>query len=60
MLDCNEIIPDRLWVGCYVRPEDAHWLKRMGITTIVNLQSDGDLTNQRMSEKKLLNAAVSG
>ncbi len=42
-IDCDEIIQDRLWVGVYVTPEDAATLKLMGITSIVDLQSDEDL-----------------
>jgi protein-tyrosine phosphatase len=56
MLDCNEVIPDRLWIGGFVRPEDAPWLRRMGITTIVNLQSDDDLRERGVSLKKLVKA----
>lgn len=44
VLDFNEIIPARLWVGGYVRPEDVTHLEQLGITTVVSLQTDGDLS----------------
>jgi protein-tyrosine phosphatase len=55
-LDCNEIISGRLWVGCHIRPEDARILRQMGITSILNLQSDRDLANYNISLKKLIKA----
>ncbi|MDR1727930.1 MAG: dual specificity protein phosphatase family protein [Acidobacteriota bacterium] len=33
----------RLWVGRYVRPDDVPHLRRLGVTTVINLQSDADL-----------------
>jgi protein-tyrosine phosphatase len=56
ILDCNEIIPDRLWVGCFIRPEDINRLRQMGITAIVSMQSDEDLSEFKISLKKLLKA----
>lgn len=58
MLDCNEIIPGKLWVGCFVRPEDVQTLRQMGITSIVNLQSDYDLASYGISMKQLLHACA--
>ena len=55
-LDCNEIISGRLWVGCYIQPEDVRILRQMGITSILNLQSDRDLAYYNISLKKLLQA----
>lgn len=54
--DCNEIISKRLWVGCYVRPEDVGVLRNMEITAILNLQSDWDLANYNVSLEKLFAA----
>jgi protein-tyrosine phosphatase len=56
MLDCNEIIEGRLWVGGFIRPEDVRILKQMEITAILNLQSDQDLANCNISPNKLHNA----
>jgi protein-tyrosine phosphatase len=56
ILDCNEVIPDRLWVGSFVRPEDMPHLRQMGITAIVSMQSDKDLLDYKISMKKLLKA----
>jgi len=42
-LDCNEIIPGRLWVGAYLRAKDAGELRRAGIRAVISLQSDEDL-----------------
>jgi protein-tyrosine phosphatase len=56
MLDCNEIIQDRLWVGGFVRPEDVPLLRQMEITSILSLQSDWDLASCSISLKKLSNA----
>ncbi len=56
LLDCNEIVPDRLWVGSYVQPEDISRLKQMGITAIVSMQSDEDISSYKISLKKILKA----
>lgn len=56
ILDCNEIIQGRLWVGGFIRPEDVRILRQMEITTILNLQSDQDLANCNISPKKLHHA----
>jgi protein-tyrosine phosphatase len=56
ILDCNEIIQNRLWVGSFVRPEDVKTLKQMEITGILSLQSDQDVTHYSVSQKKLLRA----
>jgi protein-tyrosine phosphatase len=60
IMDCNEIIPDRLWVGCLIRPEDVRLLSQMGITHVVSLQSDEDLSNYGISLKKLMKAYEEG
>jgi protein-tyrosine phosphatase len=56
ILDCNEIIQDRLWVGSYIRPEDVRLLRHMGITCVLSLQSDQDIAFYNLSLKKLLKA----
>jgi protein-tyrosine phosphatase len=56
LLDCNELIPDRLWVGSYIRPEDIRSLRQLGITSIICLQSNEDLSNYGIPLKKLLKA----
>jgi protein-tyrosine phosphatase len=56
ILDCNEIIPDRLWVGSFIRPEDVRLLKQLEITLILSLQSDQDLAVYNINLKKLLKA----
>ena len=56
ILDCNEIIPNRLWVGSYVRPENARYLKQLEITSILSLQSDWDLAFYNINLKKLMHA----
>jgi protein-tyrosine phosphatase len=56
ILDCNEIITDRLWVGSYIRPEDIRYLKRLEITSILSLQSDRDLAVYGINLKKLFKA----
>jgi protein-tyrosine phosphatase len=56
ILDCNEIIPDRLWVGSYIRPEDVRFLRQLEITSILSLQSDRDLAVYNINLKKLLKA----
>lgn len=58
ILDCNEIIKDKLWVGCYLRPEDVRLLHQLGITTVLSMQSDQDLETYNISEKKLLKACA--
>jgi protein-tyrosine phosphatase len=60
-LDCDEVIPDRLWVGVFVRPEDAAELVGMRVTTVVSLQSDEDYAYYGLSARKLTSAfAASG
>lgn len=56
LLDCNEIIRDKLWVGCYVRPDEVRILQQMGITTILSMQSEQDLEEYHISIPKLLKA----
>jgi protein-tyrosine phosphatase len=56
ILNCNEIIPDRLWVGEYVGPADVKHLRELGITTIMSLQSDDDLAYYGISMKRMLRA----
>jgi protein-tyrosine phosphatase len=58
ILDCNEIVQDRLWVGSYIRPEDMATLRQMGITAIVSMQCDEDLSHLKISPKKLLKACA--
>ncbi len=56
ILDCNEIIPDRLWVGSFIRPEDVRFLRQLEITSILSLQSDRDLAFYNINLKKLMKA----
>jgi protein-tyrosine phosphatase len=57
-LDCTEIIPGRLWVGAYVRPEETASIAKMGITTVVSLQTDDDLDLYRLSSVKQVQACA--
>jgi protein-tyrosine phosphatase len=54
LIDCNEIIDDKLWVGSYVRADDTPSLRQMGITLVISLQSDRDLSYYNVSLKQLL------
>ncbi len=56
ILDCNEIIPDKLWVGSFVRPEDTVFLRQLQITSVLSLQSDRDLSVYGINITKLLTA----
>jgi protein-tyrosine phosphatase len=56
ILDCNEIIQNRLWVGSFVRPEDVAHLRQIGITAVLSMQSDQDLVNYNIPIKKILKA----
>ena len=56
ILDCDEIIPGRLWVGRYVDPSDIKLLDALGITTLVSLQSDQDLAYYGISIARILRA----
>jgi protein-tyrosine phosphatase len=56
ILDCSEILPDRLWIGTFVRPEDMALLQKMGVTAVVSLQSDKDLEAYNINARKLLKA----
>ena len=53
LFDYNQIIDDRLWVGALIRPEDVRQLRRMGITTILSLQTPKDLKKHGIAPKKL-------
>jgi protein-tyrosine phosphatase len=55
-IDCNEIIPDRLWVGGYLCPDDAVLLAKQFISTVLSLQTDEDLSTYGIQTKKLLKA----
>lgn len=55
-LDCNEIIPNRLWIGRFVGPEEVRSLRHIDITTVFSLQSDEDLERYGISLKTLLKA----
>jgi protein-tyrosine phosphatase len=56
VLDISEIIPGRLWVGAYVRTEEVTELERIGITTVINMQTDEDLLHCGISPKELARA----
>jgi protein-tyrosine phosphatase len=56
ILNCNEIIPERLWVGRCVDPGDVKHLREFGITTLMSLQSDEDLAYYGISMKRMLRA----
>ena len=56
ILDCNEILPDRLCVGRFIRPEDVTLLRRISVTAVVSLQSDKELISYGINVKKLLKA----
>jgi protein-tyrosine phosphatase len=56
IVDCTELVPDRLWVGGLIRPDQIGVLKQMGITTVLSLQSDSDLSGYGLSVKKLVKA----
>jgi protein-tyrosine phosphatase len=56
ILDCNEMMPDRLWVGSFVRLEEVSRLRQMGITAVISLQSDHDISKYKIPLKKLLKA----
>jgi protein-tyrosine phosphatase len=53
LFDYNQIIDDRIWVGACIRPEDVRQLRRMGITTILSLQTPKDLKKHGINPKKL-------
>jgi protein-tyrosine phosphatase len=54
LVDYNEVIPGKLWVGAFCSPSDSKQLHRMGITTVVSLQTDVDLKSGGISLKKLV------
>jgi protein-tyrosine phosphatase len=56
IFDYNQVIEARLWVGTFIRPEDAKELGRMGITDVVSMQSDEDLEERRIPLGKLIKA----
>ena len=56
IFNCDEIISGRLWVGSCIRPEDAAILKRIGISVVLSLQSDRDISEYGIRVQKLLKA----
>ncbi len=55
-IDFDEIITGHLWVGSFVREGDLAQLRRMGITDIVNLQTDEDMEHCGASPESLADA----
>ncbi len=55
-LDLDVIIPERLWVGGYVGEGDVRELQRLGITDVLNLQTDDDLLSFGVSPAALAHA----
>ncbi len=53
LFDYNEIIQGQLWVGRFIDHKDAKQLWRLGVTTVINLQSDHDIKSCRINLKKL-------
>ena len=53
VLDISEIIPGRLWVGAYVRPDEIAELQKTGITTVVSMQTDEDLQHCGIAPREL-------
>ena len=56
MFDYNEIIPGRLCVGTFVRPNEVRHLRNIRITCIVSLQTDEDLSAYGVSLADVLRA----
>ena len=56
IFDYSQVIEGRLWVGTFIRPEDAKELGRMGITDVVSIQSDEDLEERRIPLGRLIKA----
>ncbi len=56
MLDCDEIIPERLWIGCYPRGEDLGDFRRMAISTVVSLQDQRDIASLGIPLKEMKDA----
>ena len=56
MFDYDEIIPGRLCVGTFVRPDDVRHLQDIGITCIVSVQTDDDLAAYGVSLGDVLRA----
>jgi protein-tyrosine phosphatase len=52
-LDCSEMVPGRLWVGAFVRPDAGQDLIAKGITAVLSLQSDEDLAYYGLSVRRL-------
>jgi protein-tyrosine phosphatase len=53
VLDFDEIIPDRLWVGGYVREEEVSQLRQMGVNMVLSMQMDEDLLHYGVSPHEL-------
>ncbi len=56
MLDCDEILPERLWVGAHPRAEDIEDFRQMAISTVVCLQDQRDISGLGISLKEMIAA----
>jgi protein-tyrosine phosphatase len=54
LVDYNQVIPGRLWVGSFIEISDSRQLQRMGITVVISLQTDKDLKQRRIPLAKLV------
>ncbi len=52
-LDFNEVLPGRLWVGTFVPLDEIPKLGKIGITSIVSLQTAEDVVASRLSLEAL-------
>jgi protein-tyrosine phosphatase len=53
MIDYDEIIPERLWVGSFVSEDTIPELQHLGITAVISLQTDEDLIDYGVSPLRL-------
>jgi protein-tyrosine phosphatase len=60
ILDFDEVLAGRLWVGAFVRPEEIRILQQKGITSVFSVQSDWDLAAYNLSEVAISQACALG
>jgi protein-tyrosine phosphatase len=60
ILDFDEVIANRLWVGTFIRPEEVKILQHIGITSVFSVQSDWDLAAYNLSEADVAKACALG
>jgi protein-tyrosine phosphatase len=56
IVNVDEILTGRLWVGSCIFPQEVSYLADMGISHVLNLQTDADMSERDLSLRELTRA----